>query len=65
MSRELLRRVNDSGKAYLTHTTLPHPDGGSRYAVRFAIGATLTTKEHVQDTWRLISELIDEVRGDL
>ena len=65
LSRELLRRVNDSGKAYLTHTTLPQPDGGSRYAVRFAIGATLTTKEHVQDTWRLISELIDEVRGDL
>jgi aromatic-L-amino-acid decarboxylase len=65
LSRELLRRVNDSGKAYLTHTTLPLESGGSRYAIRFAIGSTLTTQEHVQDTWRLISETIDDLLRDL
>jgi len=64
LSRELLRRVNESGKAYLTHTVLPLR-GGERYAIRFAIGSTLTRQEHVQDTWRLIAQTIDELRSPL
>lgn len=64
LSRELLARVNASGRAYLTHTVLP-ADGGSRYAIRFAIGGTLTRQEHVQETWQLISEEIDGVLADL
>lgn len=64
-TRELLRRVNASGLAYLTHTTLPNAAGEQRYAIRFAIGSVLTRREHVQDTWRLISDLIDEISAAL
>ncbi len=64
LTRELLARVNASGRAYLTHTVLPL-SGGDRYAIRFSIGATLTKQEHVQATWRLISETIDGVLADL
>lgn len=64
LTRELLRRVNESGRAYLTHTVLPL-EGGNRYAIRFSIGSTLTRLEHVQETWRLITDLIDEVRAAL
>jgi aromatic-L-amino-acid decarboxylase len=63
-TRELLRRVNESGRAYLTHTVLPL-EAGDRYAIRFAIGSTLTRREDVQDTWRFISEQIDDLRSTL
>jgi aromatic-L-amino-acid/L-tryptophan decarboxylase len=46
---EVLRRVNESGRAFLTHTVI---DG--RYAIRVAIGAPATTAEHVVAVWRLM-----------
>jgi len=53
---ELLRRVNDSGAAYLTHTRVR-----GRYTLRFAIGATHTGREHVAAAWRLVQSTAEEV----
>ncbi|MEL6795267.1 MAG: pyridoxal-dependent decarboxylase [Planctomycetota bacterium] len=52
---ELMAYVNATGKAFLTHTTIPMPDGTSRYAIRMAIGATMTEERHATETWDLIA----------
>ncbi|HEX2355166.1 MAG TPA: pyridoxal-dependent decarboxylase [Micromonosporaceae bacterium] len=55
-SEELLRRVNASGRAYLTHTKVR-----GRYALRLAVGSPLTRREHIEATWRLIETAADEL----
>ncbi len=55
-NRQLLERINASGRAYLTHTVLPIR-GGSRVVLRMAIGAAQTKEEHVREAWDLIREL--------
>lgn len=52
-SQRLLEAVNDSGKAFLSHTRV---DG--RYVLRLAIGATSTGRRHVEATWALITALV-------
>ena len=52
---ELLRRVNGSGAAYLTHTRVR-----GRHTLRFAIGAIGTERRHVAAAWRLIQATADE-----
>ena len=55
-NRLLLDAVNASGRALLTHTTLPR--GGRRdFMLRIAIGGTLTEERHVRETWELIQGL--------
>ena len=51
-SEALLRRVNDSGEAYLSHTRVR-----GDYVLRLAIGATATERRHVQGVWSLLSHL--------
>jgi aromatic-L-amino-acid/L-tryptophan decarboxylase len=51
-SEALLRAVNDSGEAYLSHTRVR-----DRYTLRLAIGATATERRHVEAAWRLLSRL--------
>jgi aromatic-L-amino-acid decarboxylase len=48
---EWVRRVNDSGLAYLTPALLM-----DRWMARVAIGAELTERRHVEDTWRLMQQ---------
>jgi aromatic-L-amino-acid decarboxylase len=48
---ELMRRVNGSGKAYLTHTVV-----NGRATLRLAIGSPLTEQRHVDAVWRALSE---------
>jgi len=62
-TRSLLERVNASGEAFLSHTTLPAPTGGSRYVIRVAIGGTLTERSHVQRLWALLRAETDRVLG--
>jgi aromatic-L-amino-acid decarboxylase len=49
-SEAILKRVNASGKAYLTHTVL---DG--RYTLRLCVGQTQTERRHVEQAWSLLN----------
>jgi aromatic-L-amino-acid decarboxylase len=48
----LLRAVNESGQAYLSHTKVH-----GRYVLRVAIGATGTERRHVEALWALLQRL--------
>jgi aromatic-L-amino-acid decarboxylase len=56
ISRQLLDRLNRSGKLYLTHTVL-----NGRYTLRFCVGQTHTEARHVQGAWRQIQETADDL----
>ena len=60
-NRRLLDAVNASGRALLTHTTLPRGGSGGRreFTLRMAIGGTLTEERHVRETWELIRGLVE------
>lgn len=47
----LLDRVNSTGKAFISHTTLD-----DRFILRFSVGNLRTTEEHVRRAWKLIRE---------
>jgi aromatic-L-amino-acid decarboxylase len=49
VNEELLKKLNASGKLYLTHTKLD-----SRYTLRMSIGQTRTEERHVRAAWELI-----------
>jgi len=48
----LLARANATGKAFLSHARV-----NGRYAMRLAVGSTLTQRRHVLDAWKLIASL--------
>jgi aromatic-L-amino-acid decarboxylase len=50
-NRDLLERLNASGRIYLTHTVL---DG--RTTLRLCVGQTATVERHVDAAWELIKE---------
>jgi aromatic-L-amino-acid decarboxylase len=54
-NEELLRRVNATGQAYLTHTRV-----GGRYVLRLAVGSPSTQERHAAATWKLIQAAADE-----
>ncbi|KAH9621789.1 hypothetical protein KSS87_009835 [Heliosperma pusillum] len=51
MNQKLLEDINSSGEAYMTHAML-----GGTFAIRCAIGATLTEKIHIDKLWNLIHD---------
>ncbi len=51
INRELLARVNATGKALLTHTTLK-----GKYAIRWSIGSLQVEERHVRATWELLQQ---------
>jgi aromatic-L-amino-acid decarboxylase len=53
LSRSVVKSVNASGRAYLTHTIL-----GQKVAMRVAIGNVLTTERHLADVFELIKEKV-------
>ena len=55
MNKELMDRVNQGGRIYLTHTAL---DG--RFTLRMAIGQTTTERRHVAEAWDALQEAAAE-----
>jgi aromatic-L-amino-acid decarboxylase len=49
VNEELLKKLNASGKLYLTHTKL-----AGRYTLRMSIGQTYTEERHVRAAWEWI-----------
>lgn len=49
INRELLDKVNASGRVYLTHTIL-----GGHYCLRMSVGQRTTEEKHVREAWELI-----------
>ncbi len=51
LNAALLEKVNQTGRVFLTHTTLK-----GRYTIRMAIGQRTTEERHVREAWDLIAE---------
>jgi aromatic-L-amino-acid decarboxylase len=51
LNERLLEALNDSGRIYLTQNRV-----GGRFAIRFSIGQTNTTRDHVQRAWQTIKD---------
>jgi aromatic-L-amino-acid decarboxylase len=56
LNKELVRHVNSSGKAYLTHTVL-----GDKVALRIAVGNVLTTEDHLREVFSILKNAIQDV----
>ena len=51
LNQTLLERLNDSGRLYLTQNQVK-----GRYAIRFSVGQTTVTRNHIQQAWQVIRE---------
>jgi aromatic-L-amino-acid decarboxylase len=58
-TEKLLNRINESGKAYMTHTKL-----NGQYIIRFSVGQTSTTLDHLKETWNYIVKTSNEMNMD-
>lgn len=58
INHEILNTVNDSGRAFLTHTVL-----NGRVVLRLAIGNIKTTEGHVMKTWMFLKEIAKGLSG--
>jgi aromatic-L-amino-acid decarboxylase len=58
VNEELLRRLNQSGKLYLSHTRL-----NGKYTIRFCIAQTKTELPHIQSAWDAIRTAADALFG--
>ena len=55
-NQRLLAQINDSGKAFLSHTVL-----NGQYVLRFAIGNFQTNENDIRESWQLIRETADRI----
>jgi aromatic-L-amino-acid decarboxylase len=58
LNEKLNHLLNDSGKIYLTHTTLK-----GRYTLRMVTGQTNVTLQHVEKAWDLIRETARSIKN--
>jgi aromatic-L-amino-acid decarboxylase len=56
LNRRLLESLNQTGKVYLTHTSLR-----GKYVLRLVIGSRTTEERHVREAWKLIKTKAAEV----
>jgi aromatic-L-amino-acid decarboxylase len=56
LNHKLLDHLNESGKLYLTHTTL-----AGRHTLRFCVGQTYTEARHVRKAWEQIQRTAKEL----
>ncbi|HEY5885927.1 MAG TPA: pyridoxal-dependent decarboxylase [Pyrinomonadaceae bacterium] len=57
LNRSIVKAVNATGEAYLTHTTLR-----DRVAMRIAVGNVLTTERHLKHVFKLIKQVASQQR---
>ena len=57
-NQRLLDRLNQSGRLYLTHTTL-----NDQYILRFCVGQTHTEERHIRQAWQQIQETAAELEN--
>lgn len=57
LNESLLKSINTSGKAYLTHTKL-----GGNYTLRLSVAQTQVKMEHVEKVWELIQQEAKELK---
>ena len=57
LNRKLLESLNQTGKIYLTHTSLRR-----KYVLRMAIGSRMTEEKHLHAAWKLILSKAEEIR---
>ncbi|HDR52508.1 MAG TPA: aspartate aminotransferase family protein, partial [Mariniphaga anaerophila] len=57
INMQLMNAVNDTGKAFFTHTKL-----NGQVVLRMSIGQTHTEEKHVQETWNLIQETAKKIK---
>ncbi len=57
-SETIMNQVNQSGKAYLTHTKL-----NGKFTIRMSIGQARTEMRHVENTWQLLKEVAGSNHG--
>ncbi len=55
-NRQLLEKINKSGKMYFTHTVIKN-----QYVLRLCIGQTNTQSEHVEQAWKTIRTTANEL----
>jgi len=58
INRRLLDRLNQSGRLYLSHTTL-----ADRFTLRLCVGQTTTEERHVEAAWKEIRLAARELSG--
>lgn len=56
INMELLRRINASGKVFMTHTKI-----NDQLALRMVIGQTEVNERHVREAWQLIKNLAKDL----
>jgi aromatic-L-amino-acid decarboxylase len=58
LNKELIERINKSGKALMTQTTLK-----GKFVLRMAIGSRTTEERHVCQAWELIVSTAENMQG--
>lgn len=58
LNEELMNRLNQSGKLYLTHTKL-----NDLFTLRLCVGQTYTEEEHLRRAWEMIRETASQLEG--
>ncbi|KAF8667030.1 hypothetical protein HU200_053201 [Digitaria exilis] len=56
VNRELMDRLNKTGKAYVAHTVV-----GGKFVLRFAVGSSTQEERHVRSAWELIQKITTEI----
>lgn len=59
LNRDLVKSVNATARAYLTHTVL-----GDKVVMRVAVGNVLTTERHLADVFALIRQELQRHKED-
>ncbi|MCK4920186.1 MAG: hypothetical protein KAS71_04020 [Bacteroidales bacterium] len=59
-SKELIDRINKSGKLYISHTKV-----NDEFTFRFVIGNTYVTKKHILEAWEFIASETENYLNDV